>query len=108
MRAPENKYRRLMEATEKFNSFHRFVDFLTIVLFLAISVAIANKLLPNKLVDLQYFQWSWKAIIIASGIFVFMFVCQTYYERGHFLSSFQKEAALKAARKNNFRRPYRW
>lgn len=102
------KYRRLLEASQRFNSFHRFVDLITILLFLAIAAAVANKLLPTKVLDIGYFQWSWQTIGVASAIFLFLFVGQAFYEKqSRILSEFQKEAALKAARKNNFRRPYR-
>jgi hypothetical protein len=102
------KYRRLLEATERFNNFHRFVDMVTVLLFLAIATAIGNKVLPNKILDLPYLQWSWQTITIASIIFIFLFAGQAFYERQtRILSDFQKEAAIKAARKNNFRPPYR-
>jgi hypothetical protein len=103
-----DKYRRLVEATQRFNSFHRFIDLITVLLFLATAIAVANKLLPGKLIDLEYLQWSWRVIGAATGLFLFLFVVQAYHEgRGQYLSAFKKEAALKAARKNNFRRPYR-
>src|SRR5437868_10556107 len=98
------KYQRLHQASQRFNSFHRFVDMITITLFLAIAVAVANKLLPSKLVDLPYFQWSWQTVGIAGGLFLFLFAGQAFYEKqSRILSEFQKEAALKSARKNNFR-----
>lgn len=102
------KYRRLLEASQRYNSFHRFVDLVTILLFLAISVAVAKKLLPEKFPDIPFLMWSWQTITVAGGLFLFLFIGQAFYERqGRILSEFQKEAALKAARKNNFRRPYR-
>lgn len=106
--AAQWKIRRLLEASERFNSFHRLVDTITVVLFLVISVAVANKLLPEKLIHSEYLQWSWLMIAGATGLFLFLFVGQAAYERqGRILSEFQKEAALKAARKNNYRGPYR-
>lgn len=102
------KYRRLLEASQRYNSFHRFVDMITILLFLVLAAAVANKLIPQKILSIPYLQWSWQSIGIAGGIFMFLFVGQAFYEKqSRILSEFQKEAALKAARKNNFRRPYR-
>ena len=103
-----NKYRQFFEATRRFNSFHRLIDLITVLLFLATAVAVANKLLPTKLVSLEYFQWSWRMIIGSTCLFLFLFAGQAFHEgRGGFLTAFQKEAALKAARKNNDRRRYR-
>jgi hypothetical protein len=102
------KYRRLLEASQRFNSFHRFVDMITVLLFMAVATAIGNKVLPNKILDISYMQWSWNMIGIATVIFIFLFAGQAFYERqSRILSEFQKEAAIKAARKNNFRPPYR-
>ena len=102
------KYRRLLEASERFNNFHRFEDTVTMVLFMAIATAAGNKVLPNKILDVAFMQWSWQTIGIASVIFIFLFAGQAFYERQErILSEFQKEAAIKAARKNNFRPPYR-
>lgn len=106
--AGQRKIRRLLEASERFNSFHRLVDMITVLLFLGVSAAVANKLLPGKFITSEYLQWSWQMIAGATGLFLFLFVGQTVYERqGRILSEVQKEAALKAARKNNYRNPYR-
>jgi hypothetical protein len=102
------KYRRLLKASQRFNSFHRFIDMMTVLLFLAIATAVGNKFLPTKILPLELFQWSWQTIGITSAIFLFLFVGQAFYERqGPILSEFQKEAALKSARKNNFRDRFR-
>jgi len=67
---------------------------------------VANRLLPQKLVNHAYLIWSWQTITVAGGLFLFLFAAQVYYEKqGRILSDFQKEAALKAARKDNYRKP---
>lgn len=99
------KYRRLLEATQKFNSFHRFVDLITVGLFFVVAIATLNKFLPQKLVAWQVLDLSWKEIGFVALAFVILLVNQWNQElMRRELSEFQKEAALKAARKNPPRR----
>jgi hypothetical protein len=99
-------YRSLLEASHRFNSFHRFVDLITVGLFFVVAFAALNKLMPKRLVDWEFFDMSWKAIGFLFVIFFILLVNQLHQESmRRELSAFQKEAALKAARdKNNIRR----
>ncbi|MGZ3747591.1 MAG: hypothetical protein ACXWQA_11705 [Pseudobdellovibrionaceae bacterium] len=76
-----------------------------LILFAATSIAAGNKLLPKKLLDVEYFDWSWREIGGCFFIFLVLLIIQLRKEnRRRILSAFQREAAIKAARKNNFRR----
>ena len=103
------KYRRLLEATQKFNSFNLFIDFVALVLFIISSIAAANKLLPRPLIETEYFNLSWRTIGICSLIFLILLMTQLQQEirRRRELTAFEKEATLKAARRHrNFRSRY--
>lgn len=99
------KYRRLLEASQRFNSFHRFVDLITVGLFFVVAIATLNKLLPKKIVSWEYFDMSWKTIGFIFVVFFILLVNQLNQESmRRELSAFQKEAALKAARDRNIPR----
>lgn len=96
------KYRRLLEASQRFNSFHRFVDLITVSLFFVVAIATLNKLLPKKIVSWEFFDMSWKTIGFVFVVFFILLVNQLNQESmRRELSAFQKEAALKAARDRN-------
>lgn len=104
MASPE-KYRRLVKAIEGYNNFNLFIDFIILALFATISIAAANKLLPKKLIDVEWFDLSWRMIGI--GFFIFLVLLSSQLrklQRSRELSAFEREAAIKAARKNNYRR----
>lgn len=93
------KTRRLVEALDRFDSLNRFIDMIAIAAFVCTAIAAANKLLPTKLVNVEWLDWSWRSIGIGTGIFFFLFVSQVFYEkRGRILSAFEREATLKSAR----------
>lgn len=100
------KYRRLSEATKKFNGFDRLVDLITTGLFLVSAIAAANRLLPNKLVDSPYLDLSWASITICFAVFLILFINQFFDQirRHRALSDFELEAALKANRRKTLRR----
>jgi hypothetical protein len=94
------KYRRLLEASQRFNNFHRFVDLVTLGFFFTAAIATGNRLLPKKIVDWEFFDMSWRTIGLISFIFLVLLVNQVQQEVvRRELSAFQKEAALKAMRK---------
>lgn len=103
--AVPQKYKRLLEATQRFNSFNRFVDVVTVVLFAFISVAVANKVLPKKVVNSEILDCSWETIGFCALVFAVLFSAQvTKMSYRRELSAFEREATLKAARKNRYRR----
>jgi hypothetical protein len=107
MMAVPEEYQRLLKATQGFNNFNLCVDLIAISLFALVAIATANKLLPKKIVDWDFFDFSWKTIGICSFVFLVLLVTQLFNEtrRRRVLSAFEREAAIKAARKNNFKSP---
>ncbi|HEY8272382.1 MAG TPA: hypothetical protein VIG33_15935 [Pseudobdellovibrionaceae bacterium] len=104
MASPE-KYRRLVKAIQGFDNFNFFVDLIVLSLFATISIAVANKFLPKKLLDMDWFDLSWRTIGACFFIFLVLLITQLRKERKRrILSAFEQEAAIKAARKNNFRK----
>jgi hypothetical protein len=94
------KYQRLLLATQRFNSFHRFVDLITVGLFFVVAISALNKFLSKPLVDWEFFDMSWKTIGSLFVVFFVLLVNQLNQElMRRELSAFQREAALKAARK---------
>jgi hypothetical protein len=108
MTLPPN-YQRLLEATQRFNNFNLFVDLVALSLFIVVSIASANKLLAKKILDSELFDLSWRTIAICSFIFLILLVNRLYNVNRRrvmrrVLTSFEQEAAIKAARKNNYKK----
>ncbi|WP_413291481.1 hypothetical protein [Bdellovibrio sp. HCB337] len=98
-----NKYHRLLVATQRFNSISHFTDIVTVTLFILTAIATANKLLAKKIVESEFFDWSWNAIGICGFIFFILFSSQlSELNRRRQLTEFEIEATLKAERR---RRP---
>jgi len=101
-----DRYARLMRAKESFDNFHRIIDLIALGLFLVSSIAIANKFMPGKLVDLVYFDMSWRRIGFCVSLFLVLFLTQLFSQRvgEKVLSAFEREATIKAARRDYLRR----
>lgn len=103
--AVPQKYQRLLKATERFNTFNHFVDIINIILFLFIALSAANKLLSKKLWNYEWLDPTWEVLGWCFGIFVVLFFTQLSKVSGRReLTPFEKEATLKAARFNRYRR----
>lgn len=103
--AVPRKVQRLLKATQNYNSFNRTVDLITVALFLAVVTATANKVMPKKIFEIEGFDPSWTMIGVSALIFVVLFFTQlTALNRRRELSKFEREAVLKAVRRNGGRR----
>jgi hypothetical protein len=100
------KVRRLVESAERFNSINAMIDTVALFSFIVGSISAANKLLTDKLVNVQFFDLSWKMIGFYFFIFFALFLMQIMREtkRQRVLSAFQREATIKAAQRNYLRR----
>ncbi len=93
------KSRRLEEAADRFRTFSFVVDVITLAIFATIIIAVANKLLTEKLVTAPFFDMSWRMIGILSFAFMILLFSQIQQIQKHrALSDFELEAALKAAK----------
>jgi hypothetical protein len=97
------KQRKLLEARERFESFHRLMDLVSILLFTVIAIATCNRLLPKKVVEFELFNLSWQTIGICFFFFLGLLLSQGGSKPRRILSPFEREAMMKAFH-NNFRR----